>query len=145
MLYLSGTINWFHHLAAYIVLSETKEARLQEAGFRVRSTSNHLSPVFKVWSVFNNRGLPSTSKRQPRAVTIVYIVCGLLMLSWLTIWRISYYQTELLHTKHRGTNKNTSSACACPNFCLYHTCVCYSKGAVIKNSVGEGKWRRYNW
>jgi hypothetical protein len=48
----------------------------QGGGFQVSSSVISPGSVLKVYAVFNNRGLPSYSSRQPRVMAIAYTIGG---------------------------------------------------------------------
>lgn len=69
---LNRTIVCFLSLEACIAPSNIMKTSPQAGGIYSRFNSAPPGPVSKVWSVFSNRDLPSTSGSQPKAKAITY-------------------------------------------------------------------------
>lgn len=73
---LARIISCFCLLETYKVTSSAMETSCQGGGFQVRGRLNPLGPESEAHGVLSNSDLLSTSGRQPRAKTIVYIFWG---------------------------------------------------------------------
>lgn len=75
-LQLSRTIDFFAPFIVCLATSHSMRVSPQVKTFQVSSYAIFPSPVYKVYGIFSNKILFSTSGRKPRAISIAYIVWG---------------------------------------------------------------------